>query len=100
VLVNYLGFPGAPPMRMYKPSKFPDETSLLSVTLGRIEERPAVREGSVVVRRMAPLFVRADHRVTDAYVLGRFVASLQEALTNPASLEAQSPHENSYRWAA
>jgi hypothetical protein len=100
VVVNYLGFPGAPPLRMYKPSKFPDESSLLSVTLGRIEERPAVRDGSIVVRRMVPLFVRADHRVTDAYVLGRFVGSLQEALTNPASLGAKPHHEPSHQLAA
>ena len=38
------------PMRMYKPSKFLDETSLLSVTIGRIEEMPVVRDGQVVAR--------------------------------------------------
>jgi hypothetical protein len=87
VVVNYLGFPGAPSMRMYKPSKFPDESSLLSVTMGRIEERPVVHEGSVVARRVAPLFVRADHRVTDAYALGRFVGTLQHALAEPQLME-------------
>ncbi len=87
VVINYLGFPGAPPMRMYKPSKFPDESSLLSVTLGRIEERPVVREGQVEAGNIAPLFVRADHRVTDAYVLGRFVAALRNALTQPQQME-------------
>jgi hypothetical protein len=87
VVANYLGFPGAPPISMYKPSKFPDESSLLSVTLGRIEEKPVVREGRVVVRRIAPLFVRADHRVADAYLLGRFVGSLRDALADPQLME-------------
>jgi hypothetical protein len=90
VVVNYLGFQGAPSMRMYKPSKFPDESSLLSVTLGRIEERAVVREGCVVARRVAPLFVRADHRVTDAYVLGRFIGTLQAALAEPQTMEVRS----------
>lgn len=94
VVVNYLGFAGAPPMRMYKPSKFPDESSLLSVTLGRLEERPVARDGGVAVRRVAPLYVRGDHRVTDAYVLGRFTGALRDALTNPALLERQADHEH------
>ena len=79
-------------MRMYKPSKFLDETSLLSVTMGRIEEMPVVRDGQVVARRVAPLFVRADHRVTDAQHLSHFVGRLRESLENPKSLEEPSGH--------
>jgi hypothetical protein len=90
VVVNYLGFAGAPPLRTYKPSKFPDESSLLSVTLGRIEERPVVRGARVVAGRIAPLFVRADHRVTDAYELGRFVGVLCEVLADPRIMESRS----------
>jgi pyruvate/2-oxoglutarate dehydrogenase complex dihydrolipoamide acyltransferase (E2) component len=77
---------------MYKPSKFPDETSLLSVTMGRIEEMPVVRGGRVVAGRVAPLFIRADHRVTDAHQLSHFVRSLRESLENPLSLEEPSRH--------
>jgi pyruvate/2-oxoglutarate dehydrogenase complex dihydrolipoamide acyltransferase (E2) component len=89
VVVNYLGFADAPPMRMYKPSKFPDESSLLSVTLGRIEQKPVVYEGQVVARRVAPLFVRADHRVTDAHQLSQFIGTLRNALENPLAAELQ-----------
>jgi hypothetical protein len=89
VMVNYLGFAGAPPMRTYKPSKFPDESSLLSVTLGRIEPQPVILEGRVVVRQVAPLFVRADHRVTDAHQLARFIATLRDILANPHTAETQ-----------
>ena len=90
VVVNYLGFAGAPPMRMYKPSKFPDESSLLSVTLGRIEQRPVVFEGRVVARRVVPLFVRADHRVADAHLLSQFISTLRDALEDPQAAELQS----------
>lgn len=90
VVVNYLGYADAPPMRMYKPSKFPDESSLLSVTLGRFEQRPVVYEGQLAVRRIAPLFVRADHRVTDAHRLSQFISSLRDALEDPQAAELQS----------
>ena len=89
VMVNYLGHAGLPPMRAYKPSKFPDESSLLNVTMGRSEQAAVVRDGKVVIRRVAPLFIRADHRVTDAHQLGRFVAALRENLENAEALGVQ-----------
>jgi len=88
VLVNYLGFAGAPPMRMYKPSKHPDDSSHLSITMGKSEARPVVRDGRVVVRSVAPLFVRADHRITDAYVLAQFLNKLCARLTHPAQIDS------------
>ncbi|MFH1923250.1 MAG: 2-oxo acid dehydrogenase subunit E2 [Planctomycetota bacterium] len=87
VLVNYFGFPGVPPLRSYKPSNHPDESSHLSVTMGRIEPRPVVRANEVVVRPIAPLFVRADHRIADAYLLAQFVTTLTAFLTAPATME-------------
>jgi hypothetical protein len=92
VVVNYLGFAGAPPMRMYKPSAYPNESSHLSVTMGPIETRPVVRNGELAVGRVAPLFVRGDHRLTDAYLLARFVAALRECLANPAAMD-MDPNE-------
>jgi len=99
VLVNYLGFPGAPAMRAYKPSNHPDESSHLSVTMGRIELRPVVRDREIVVRPTAPLFVRADHRIADAYLLAQFVNTLTGFLAAPATMESgeasQDPKETS-----
>jgi hypothetical protein len=94
VLVNYLAFSGAPPMRAYKPSHFPDESSHLNVTMGRIEPRPVVRGQTVVVRRLAPLFVRADHRLADPYLLGQFLNTLCTFLADPAQMEPQDAGEN------
>jgi hypothetical protein len=100
VVVNHLGFANAPPMTMYKPSKFPDESSLLSITLGRIEQQPVVHEGRVVVRRVAPLFIRADHRVTDAYLLAQFIGTLRESLANPKTMEVGSSDVRSNQYEA
>ena len=80
-MINYLGQPGLPPMRTFKPSRFPNDAATLNVTLGPAEPRGA--DGPV-----ASLFVRADHRVVDAYQLGQFVGSLRRYLADPALLES------------
>lgn len=87
VLVNYLAFTGAPPMRAYKPSNYPHESSTLSVTLGRTERRPVVQAGEVRVGQLAPLFVRADHRIASAYELAEFTQSIRQLLSDPAQME-------------
>ncbi len=98
VVVNYLGFSGAPPMRMYKPSAYPNESSHLSVTMGPIETRPVVQNGELAVGRVAPLFVRGDHRLTDAYLLASFVGALREYLANPELMELPlNVERNSFR---
>lgn len=90
MLVNYLAFKGAAPLRMYKPSRFPNEATCSSVTLGGTEPRPMVVDGKVVVRPAASLFVRADHRLVDAHGLGLFVNSLREFLAKPAQMDRQA----------
>ncbi len=87
VLVNYLAFSGAPPMRAYKPSNYPHESSSLSVTMGRIEKAPVVREGQLIVGQVAPLFVRADHRIASAYQLAQFTESIRRLLMDPQQME-------------
>ena len=87
VLVNYLAFGGAPPMRGYKPSNYPHESSTLSVTMGRVERRPVIENGEVVVGQVAPLFVRADHRIASAYHLAQFTQTIRQLLADPAQME-------------
>jgi pyruvate dehydrogenase E2 component (dihydrolipoamide acetyltransferase) len=60
------------------------------VTLGATEPRPVVVEGEVVVRPLAPLFVRADHRIVDAHALGLFTNLIRDLLANPAALDADT----------
>jgi pyruvate/2-oxoglutarate dehydrogenase complex dihydrolipoamide acyltransferase (E2) component len=61
------------------------EVAILSV--GRIEQRPVVRGGEVVVRRMGYIAVTFDHRVVDGARAGEFglavVAELQSVSTAP-----------------
>ena len=34
-----------------------------------------------------PLFVRADHRIVDAYKVGRFLAAVSDLLNHPEQLD-------------
>ena len=87
VFVNDLSFYGAPPMRCYKPSRFPDESSAVGVTMGPAEEKVVVRHGKPQVAKVSPLIVRVDHRLVDAYQLGQFVATVRDYLQNPAVMD-------------
>lgn len=87
VFINDLSFHGAPPMRSYKPSRFPDESAPINITLGPSETKAVVCDGRVEARTVSPLFVRADHRIVDAYQIGCFVATLRELLQDPARME-------------
>lgn len=89
MLINYLAHRGAAPLRMYKPSRFPNDAIPFSVTLGATELRPAVVDGQVVPRSIAPLFIRGDHRIVDAHDLGLFAGTLSRFLANPASMDAE-----------
>ena len=52
----------------------------------KIAERPVVRSGQVVVRRMMNLSSAFDHRVVDGYDAAAFVQRLKGLLERPASL--------------
>ena len=73
--VNYLGFPGAPSMLSFKPSCLPMNSYSVNVTMGPTEPRPIVIDNAVVVRRQAPLFVRADHRMVNAHDAAAFIST-------------------------
>jgi hypothetical protein len=90
MLVNYLAFKGAAPLRMYKPSRFPNDATPFNVTLGATELRPIVVDGAVVVRPVAPLFVRGDHRLVDAHELGLFANTLRSFLADPAQMDSET----------
>ncbi len=85
-MVNDLSSSGAPPMRMYKPSRFPDNSDSLNLTLGPIESKVVQRDNQFVPIRVMPLFLRADHRLTDAYEVGRFLSMVRDLMQNPQRL--------------
>lgn len=86
MMVNDLSFPGAPPMRVYKPTRFPDKADSFNLTLGPLENKVVARSGQFVSVNVMPLFLRADHRLVDAQQVGRFLAAIRDLLSNPERL--------------
>lgn len=84
VLINYFGFPCAPPLLAYKPSRFGSRAVLLNVTLGPATAMPVVVDNEIVIRPMAGLFVRGDHRTMDGKQLSSFVKTIAGILEHPA----------------
>ena len=74
-------------MRSYKPSRFPDQADSLNLTLGAIENKVVARADKFVSVGVMPLFVRADHRIVDAYKAGRFLATVSDLLNHPERLD-------------
>ena len=57
----------------------------------RIIERPVVRSGQIVVRKMMNLSASFDHRLIDGYVAAEFVQRIKYALEIPAMLFIGAP---------
>ncbi len=92
VMINYFGFPCAPPLISYKPSRFGSRALLINVTLGPAHSQPCVVEDTLQIRPVAGLFVRADHRTMDARQLSQFVTTIRNVLLNPREHDlASSP---------
>ncbi len=86
MLVNYFGFRNAPPLRSYKPSRFPTDGVPFSITMGATLDQPVADSGNVVVGRVAPLFLRADHRIVDAFQMKAFLETLNKGFEHPESI--------------
>jgi pyruvate dehydrogenase E2 component (dihydrolipoamide acetyltransferase) len=66
----------------------PGEVANLGV--GRVQERPVVRDGQIVVRPIVALAVSGDHRVLDGHTLAAFVSDVVGLIENPAPLLSES----------
>ncbi len=51
--------------------------------MGRVQEKPVVREGEIVVRKILPLTLAFDHRIADGADAARFVGELVKQLSDP-----------------
>jgi pyruvate dehydrogenase E2 component (dihydrolipoamide acetyltransferase) len=56
--------------------------------LARAQDRPVVRDGQIVIRRMLPVTLSFDHRVADGADAARFVNALAARLSDPWLLMA------------
>jgi pyruvate dehydrogenase E2 component (dihydrolipoamide acetyltransferase) len=64
------------------------ETSILAT--GRIYEKPVVRGGKVVIRKIIPISLSFDHRVIDGAMAARFVNTIIKYLEDPDLLLLES----------
>jgi pyruvate dehydrogenase E2 component (dihydrolipoamide acetyltransferase) len=51
--------------------------------MGRVQEKPVVRDGEIVIRKILPLTLAFDHRIADGADAARFVSELVRHLSDP-----------------
>ncbi|MCP3859994.1 MAG: 2-oxo acid dehydrogenase subunit E2, partial [Phycisphaeraceae bacterium] len=51
--------------------------------MGKVQEKPVVRDGEIVIRKILPLTLAFDHRVADGADAARFVSELIRQLSDP-----------------
>ena len=57
------------------------------VVLGKIEEKPVVRNGEIVIRTILPLTGTFDHRVVDGMQIGKLARSIKRNFRKPEWLD-------------
>jgi pyruvate dehydrogenase E2 component (dihydrolipoamide acetyltransferase) len=60
------------------------EVAILAV--GRLQDKPIVQDGTIIVRPMMPLALSFDHRLIDGAMAGAFLARFKELVENPQQL--------------
>lgn len=58
--------------------------------MGRVSEKPVVRDGEIVIRKMLPLTLAFDHRVADGAQAAHMVTELCNLLSDPNQLLLES----------
>jgi len=80
-------------MLSFKPSTLPMKLCTADGHDGCAAEwRPTVVEREVVARRMAPLFVKVDHRLVHSHEIAAFMNTLCLYLTEPSRLSTANFH--------
>lgn len=62
----------------------PPQTGILSI--GKTVDRPAVREGTIVIRPIVQMSLTVDHRVVDGSIGAKFLQDLKQGLESPGLL--------------
>ena len=57
--------------------------------LGKMQDKPVVRDGEIVIRKMLPLSLTFDHRIVDGAYAARFLNALLKYLENPDLLQQE-----------
>lgn len=69
------------------PAMLPIANIPIIVALGKIEEKPVVRNGEIVIRKMLPATATLDHRIFDGSQGGILATTVREYLADPKCLE-------------
>jgi pyruvate dehydrogenase E2 component (dihydrolipoamide acetyltransferase) len=73
---------------MATPIVFHPQSAILGVH--KASEKPVVRNGQIVVRKMMNLSITFDHRILDGLTAAKFVLDVVESLEHPAVLALES----------
>lgn len=85
ILVTEIGSHG---LDVGYPALLPLSNASCVVAIGRVTEKPVVRDGEVVARHVLPLSATFDHRIADAYEAGGLVRAARTLLEEPGLLES------------
>lgn len=80
--IGFIGGTHATPIINYP------ETAILA--MGRIYDKPVVRDGEIVVRKVMPLSLSFDHRVIDGVMAARFTNAVIRYLEDPTLICLES----------
>ena len=69
------------------PALLPIANVPLIIALGKIEDKPVVRDGEIVIRKMMPAAATLDHRIFDGSQGGILATAIRRYLMNPEILE-------------
>lgn len=61
------------------------QTAILAT--GRIEPKPVVRDGVIVIRSILPISLTWDHRIVNGVPVGQFLETLTDLLKHPEKLD-------------
>jgi pyruvate dehydrogenase E2 component (dihydrolipoamide acetyltransferase) len=53
------------------------------LAMGQVQEKPVVRDGEIVIRKILPLTLAFDHRIADGADAARFVREMVRQLSDP-----------------
>lgn len=73
------------------PALFPAAKIPAVVVMGKVEDKPVVRDGKIVVRTMLPLSAVFDHRIVDGNQAGRIARLVNRFLQDPQALNHTIP---------
>ncbi len=73
---------------MATPIVFHPQSAILGVH--RAGDRPVVRDGQIVIRKMMNLSITFDHRILDGMTAAKFILDMVRLLEHPAVLALES----------